>query len=62
MMPIHYENLILTRVKFENTDGWYASNRYNDRIVSIDVGNPEENARALGGMDFDDGVIAWYRH
>ena len=51
----------LTRVKFENPDGWYASNRYNDRVVAIDVESPEENARALGGMDFDDGVIAWFR-
>ena len=51
----------LQSVTFENPDGWYSSNRYNDRVISIDISDPINNARALGGMDFDDGIIAWFR-
>lgn len=51
----------LSRVTFEETDGWQVSNRYTRRVVAIDVSDPEENARDLKGVDFDDGIVAWYR-
>lgn len=51
----------LTRVAFAEPEGWYASNRYNDSEVAIDLTDAASNARRLSRMDFDDGVIAWYR-
>lgn len=51
----------LSRVTFANTAGWQVSNRYNRSVVAIDVSDSEDNARALRGVDFDDGIVAWYR-
>ena len=51
----------LTRVVFENSEGWYANSCYHDREVKLDLTDPVRNARWLSGMDFDDGVQAWYR-
>ena len=52
----------LKTVKFEETDGWYCKWRYlNGEEREIDVSSPTKNATALSRMDFDDGVIAWYR-
>ncbi len=53
----------LKKVTFENPDGWLTTNRYSrsEAPVSLDLSDPERNARWLRTMDFDDGVIRWYR-
>ena len=51
----------LTHVTFARPNGWYAGNCYTDKQVQLDLSDPERNARRLSGMDFDDGVTAWYR-
>ena len=51
----------LTRVTFEEPKGWYMKNCYNGAEVALDLSDPADNAYSLSRMDFDDGVIAWYR-
>ena len=51
----------LTRVTFEEPKGWYMKNCYNGAEVALDLSDPVANAHSLAWMDFDDGVIAWYR-
>ena len=51
----------LTRVTFEEPNGWYSKSSYHDREVKLNLTNPAQNARWLSGMDFDDGILAWYR-
>jgi hypothetical protein len=51
----------LTRVTFEEPKGWYMKNCYNGAEVALDLSDPVANAHSLSWMDFDDGVIAWYR-
>lgn len=51
----------LESVTLEDPDGWYASNRYTRGAAAIHVSDPTDNARALKGADFDDGVTAWYK-
>lgn len=52
----------LRRVTFESPENWYFDSRYfsaND--TELNLSDPERNARSLAGMDFDDGVISWYK-
>ena len=51
----------LKRVEFANTNGWYVNlgNGFGSR--PIDVTNPEQNAKKLSGVDYDDGVLSWCR-
>lgn len=51
----------LRSVKFENPEDWYSENRYFEGKVYLDLKNPEDCARWLSYMDFDDGVIWWRR-
>ncbi len=52
----------LTRVTFESPEGWVGTNRYMmGKKNKLDLSDPERNARWLSGMDFDDGVIAWFK-
>lgn len=52
----------LESVRFEEPEGWYLSSSYHpDKEFPLDLTSPEKNAKDLGSMDFDDGVIAWYR-
>lgn len=51
----------LKSVTFEDTDGWYSHNCYTDGECPIDVTDSHGNAAALSGMDFDDGITAWYK-
>ena len=51
----------LTRVTFEEPKGWYSKSSYHDREVELNLTDPAQNARWLSGMDFDDGILAWYR-
>ena len=51
----------LTRVTFEEPKGWYSKSSYHDREVALNLTDPAQNARWLSGMDFDDGILAWYR-
>lgn len=51
----------LQSVIFEDTNTWYESSCYNDSVTVIDVSNPYLNARVLRSMDFDDGIIYWYK-
>jgi hypothetical protein len=52
----------LRSVKFENPDGWYSENSYREGKVYLDLTNPEDCARWLAYMDFDDGVLWWKRN
>ena len=52
----------LKTVTFEDTEGWYCRSRYKDGEFALDVTNPVENAKQLAGMDFDDGIISWYKN
>lgn len=51
----------LKTVTFEDTEGWYCQSRYKDGEFALDVTDPAKNARELAGMDFDDGIISWYK-
>ena len=52
----------LTRVVFESPDGWVGTNAYmRGKKNKLDLSNPEHNALWLSRMDFDDGVIAWFK-
>ena len=51
----------LKTVTFGDTDGWYCRSRYKDGEFALDVTDPIKNARELAGMDFDDGIISWYK-
>ena len=51
----------LKTVTFEDTEGWYCRSRYKDGEFSLDVTDPTKNAKALAGMDFDDGITSWYK-
>ena len=46
----------LKKVTFENPNNWYWYSIYRGTDFPLDVSNPEENAKMLSGMDFDDGV------
>ncbi len=53
----------LKRVTFEEPEGWFVKIAYavtpNER--HLDLSDPERNAKRLSGMDFDDGIVGWYR-
>ena len=51
----------LTQVTFEEPKGWYSKSSYHDREVELNLTDPAQNARWLSGMDFDDGILSWYR-
>ena len=46
----------LKKVTFENPNNWYWHSIYKRSDYPLDVSNPEENAKMLSTMDFDDGV------
>lgn len=51
----------LRRVEFLNPEGWYFSSSYDELERPLDLSDPEKCALWLSRMDFDDGVVAWYR-
>jgi hypothetical protein len=51
----------LTHVTFEEPTGWYSKSSYHDREVELNLTDSAQNARWLSGMDFDDGILFWYR-
>ncbi|MBQ4113291.1 MAG: leucine-rich repeat domain-containing protein [Clostridia bacterium] len=53
--------LALRRVAFAERDGWYECNSYTGTEEELELIDAAWNAHRLSGMDFDDGVIAWYR-
>ena len=51
----------LLSVEFECADNWFSAVSYTDKESALDLGDPKRNAEMLSLMDFDDGVIAWYK-
>ena len=51
----------LKKVVFEETAGWRWHCVYTDEWKSLDVSDPEKNAKNLGLVDFDDGVSEFSR-
>ena len=51
----------LCSVSFAVCDGWYVEDSYREGARPIDVGDPLKNAEILRGMDFDDGILRWFR-
>lgn len=51
----------LRRVTFEDPEGWLECNSYIEKDEALDLSDPERNAVWLSRMDFDDGVISWYK-
>lgn len=60
--PLAFRNCRgLKKVVFEEPNGWRGGNRYSRASGSLELSNPENNARWLATMDFDDGETGWYR-
>lgn len=51
----------LKKVTFKRPDGWSWSSMYSGGGNTLDLGDPERNAKMLRTADFDDGVHGWHR-
>ena len=51
----------VTSITFEDIKGWYSHSFYTNQEYPIDVSDAKNNAIALSGIDYDDGITAWYK-
>ena len=60
--PLAFRNChALKKATFEEPNGWFDKSGYTFKEVAMDLSNPEDNAKWLRTMDFDDGCDGWYR-